>query len=110
MKRNHSTELTPRGELTIEQVAAFRQELVSALAAADRLTISLAEATQIDLSFLQLLCSAHRTAVSQRKELVLIGVSTREVEAVLREAGFSRHIGCTLDCNRSCIWVAERPG
>lgn len=103
MARQKSGERKWRGELTIARVAELKEELSKALENSDRLLVDLSEATEIDSACLQLLCSAHRTAVRQGKEMSLRG--TEALAPILREAGFVRHIGCALDCNQSCIWA-----
>ncbi|HEY7745033.1 MAG TPA: hypothetical protein VIA07_01760, partial [Desulfuromonadales bacterium] len=63
-------------------------------------------AAEVDPAFLQLLCSAHRTAVAAGKCLSLDAGSSSTFQRQLEDAGFVRHIGCLLDCNNNCIWVA----
>jgi hypothetical protein len=64
------------------------------------------ETDEVDLAFLQLLCSAHRTAVSAGKLLRLDAGSSPLFLRQLAAAGFVRHSGCMLDCGNSCLWVA----
>lgn len=94
-----------RGELTIQRVVELKTELEQALDQTDRLQLDLSEATQIDMTCLQLLCAGHRTATRRNKQLILAGIEP--LLPMLREAGLARHIGCALDCQRSCLWMAQ---
>jgi anti-anti-sigma regulatory factor len=92
-----------QGALTVQRVVALKEELFLGLDELDKILINLSGATEIDPACMQLLCSAHRTAISLNKELALIGGG--HLAEAMREAGFLRHIGCALDCNHSCLWV-----
>jgi anti-anti-sigma regulatory factor len=92
-----------QGALTVQRVVALKEELFRALDQLDSILIDVSGATEIDPACMQLLCSAHRTATQLKKDLALLGHG--KFSATIREAGFARHIGCALDCNRSCLWV-----
>ena len=104
-KEKMSTPLAFAGELTIQHVAAFRDEFVRALEASDNILVDLSAASEVDLSFFQLLCSSHRTAVEMNKSLCLAGWPKNLLQT-LEDAGFDRHVGCVLDCQGSCIWAS----
>ncbi len=92
-----------QGVLTVQRVIALKEELFIALDGLDKILINLSGATEIDPACMQLLCSAHRSAVTLNKELTLIGAG--HLAETIRESGFLRHVGCALDCNHSCLWV-----
>lgn len=99
-----SAELLWQGELAVRQVAALREELLTALDGHGRLTLRLTNVSEVDLAFLQMLCSAHRYASSSRKELNVVGDPERVFAGTLELAGFARHVGCVYDCDGSCLW------
>ena len=99
------TKMILSGELTIGRVLETREELLSRLWVHAATEIDLREATGIDPAFLQLLCSAHRTAVGLGRSLSVLGLRTPLLLQQLSDSGFVRHAGCTLDCRHSCIWV-----
>lgn len=105
MPETGKKELVLQGKLTIQRIAELKEELVAALEKTDKLLIKITESSDLDLSFLQLLCSAHRTAVALNKSLTLVGAFSREISRTLKTGGFERNIGCSRDCDRSCIWV-----
>ncbi|MFA5514817.1 MAG: STAS domain-containing protein [Desulfuromonadales bacterium] len=94
-----------QGALTIQRVVVLKQELFQGLDGVDRLVLNLSAVTEIDPACLQLLCSGHRTATKLNKELALVGAS--HLADTFRAAGFVRHVGCALDCNRNCLWVPQ---
>ncbi len=52
-----------QGELTVDRMADFKNELQQSLNSTDSLEIDLDQVTKVDLACLQLFCSAHRTAI-----------------------------------------------
>jgi ABC-type transporter Mla MlaB component len=96
--------LTLIGDLTIEHVQELHQKLMAALDKTQHLTITFADVTGADLSCVQLLCSAHRTAVRTDKFLKLDQQRPEALCRVVKETGFHRDKGCALDSQGSCIW------
>jgi len=99
-------EVVLSGELTIRRVAEIRKMLLTLVEQNASIAIRVNEAAEVDPAFLQLLCSAHRTAASAGKWLSLDTGSSPALLRQLADAGFVRHIGCQFDCNNNCIWVA----
>jgi len=94
------------GELNINRVAELRVTLLRAIGAHRLTRVRITGAVDIDAAFLQLLCSAHRSAVQAGRDLRLHVDSSPLFHRQLRDCGFLRHTGCRLDCNGSCIWAA----
>jgi ABC-type transporter Mla MlaB component len=103
-ERSICRELSLKGRLTLQHIFNLKAELGAALNKVDRLIIDLGEAEEVDLSFLQLLCSVHRTAIALNKSLALAGKHPKEFTQILKGSGFIRHVGCAMDCNQNCIW------
>ena len=98
-------ELKITGSLTICQAASFRQALLEGLAAGSELRVDLSRLSEIDLSGLQLLCSAHQSAEQAGKRLQVIDGGNEIFRCVAADAGFQRHVGCARDTSNSCIWL-----
>ena len=96
--------LTLTGDLTIEHAQDLHQKLLAALDQTQHLTITFAEVTAADLSLVQLLCSAHRTALRAVKFLEVDQRRPEILCRLVREVGFLRDKGCALDGQGSCIW------
>lgn len=91
------------GDLTIRRIAELKDEVATALRRGDVL-ICIDSDAQFDLSFLQLLCAAHRTANREGKQLQLHADLPAAFGELLKSAGFFRHVGCIEDKDDSCIW------
>jgi len=98
-------EIVLSGEHNINQVGELREVLLRTIEVQQCTEVRLREIVEVDAAFLQLLCSAHRSAVESGKELRLQIEASPLFRQQLRDCGFIRHIGCRLDCNGSCIWV-----
>lgn len=95
------------GDLTVHQADEIRAVLIKALSEADHALLNVLNVTSADLACLQLLCSAHRTALQQGKQLSYEGAVPALVGKAVEEAGLSRSNGCCLDRTRTCIWVVK---
>ena len=98
------------GELTIQSAGEFKAILKESLEATGILAINLSSVTEIDLSCLQLLCAAHRTAMEQDKLFEYEqGWSEPFIDAI-RGSGYARHTDCYLHKNRKCIFTEHVHG
>ena len=93
------------GSVTIDQAAGFKEALLGALEAGDELEVNLDGITELDLTGLQLLCSAHQSATVQGKRFFTQACGSEIYRKVAADAGFYRHVGCSRDTTCSCIWV-----
>lgn len=97
--------LTVEGGLTIQNAAELKTALMKALDSVDHLVLNLDKVTEIDLSCLQLLCSAHRTLSSLKKQITIAGSQLETLRQTIEVAGYARHVGCSFDCNNNCLWM-----
>lgn len=97
--------LKPSGELTVSCAAGFRDELLNALSSASAVEVDLSGVSEMDLSALQLLCSAHRTSVSMNRRLRLSETRPPAFEKIVRDAGYTRSAPCTKSCGHGCLWT-----
>jgi anti-anti-sigma factor len=70
------------GNLLINDVQELHKALVTALAAPGDLTLDMSEVTSCDTASLQLLCSARRSVIQEKKQLRLKAISGAVTEAV----------------------------
>jgi ABC-type transporter Mla MlaB component len=92
------------GELTLDHAEELRSALIKALIDVDRVELDMEKVTAVDLSCLQLLCSAHRSAVRMNKLLALRHGRPDELNRAADEAGYLRRAGCRLDSYKTCLW------
>jgi hypothetical protein len=64
--------------------------------------------TGIDISFPQLLCSAHRTAAARNKTLTVVGLAQEQLNTMLLRSGFSRKTGCQENTRTPCLWLNDQ--
>jgi ABC-type transporter Mla MlaB component len=92
------------GDLTVRRIAELKAQVQQALATATQVAIAIAPDAECDLTTLQLLCAAHRTASRQAKTLQLCGEIPEQFKMIMNLAGFSRHVGCVRDPSGCCLW------
>ncbi len=97
--------LMVRGDLTIPFAGEFRLALIEAFNAAEMVVVNLEEVGSIDVTGLQLLCSAHREAYARRKSFGVEGLVNPVLSEVVELAGFRRHVGCSADTGKTCVWI-----
>lgn len=98
-------ELVMSGSLTVDNAGRIRKALLDSIERYDNVGLGIAEDSALDLSFLQLLCSAHQTAVAAGKNFRLRGTVSRNMAGMINESGYRRKTGCSRDRDGSCIWV-----
>ena len=97
--------VTLRGNLTIRRAVELKAQLAEALGKAQTVLIEFADYREADLSFIQLLCSAHRTALRNGGDLRLGGGGRRAVLDMAHRAGFFREKACSFSEDRGCLWM-----
>jgi anti-anti-sigma regulatory factor len=93
--------VTLEDALTLRHADEIRKVLIKALIDADEVAITFRNVTDVDLSCLQLLCSAHRSAVRFNKRLSLAGSTPPIFQRSMEAAGYSRLTGCGFDQDRT---------
>jgi anti-anti-sigma regulatory factor len=94
------------GDLNLTQAPAIRTAFLKALVEADDVAIRFGNVRDLDLSCLQLLCSAHRSAVRLKKQVRFEGSVPKLLKDAADAAGYSHLKGCKLDTGKSCLWIA----
>jgi len=97
--------LALKGALTIECANELKSMLLDALNKKDHVVLNLEGVKEVDLSCLQLLCSAHRTSLKFHKQLTLAGRQPESFQQAVRDAGFTRQVGCHKDPHQKCLWI-----
>jgi anti-anti-sigma regulatory factor len=94
------------GDLTLPHAPEIRTAFMKALVEADDVLIRFGNVRELDLSCLQLLCSAHRSAARLKKRVRFEGDVPRKLSDAADTAGYSHLKGCKLDTENSCLWIA----
>lgn len=106
-KKGQISSLLLKGDMTIYQAAEIKAAIVEALAKSKKLHLDLEKVEDVDLTFLQLLCSAHRTAVCTEKEIILRGNFSDSLKKMIEDSGLPETISCPFDRNHDCFWLKE---
>jgi anti-anti-sigma factor len=105
-RHDDATVVTAGGRLTASQAGPLQRLLLEAFERSKRVELSLRDVQEVDLSFLQLLCAAHRTAAARGIGFRLCGLeSAPPVARLIRDAGAERGVGCP----EGCLWPAGGP-
>ena len=100
--------LAVEGALTVSRIAEVREELLKAFKSSVKVALDLRSVTEIDLSALQLCCSAHKTAMKTKKVFELMDSSTGVAKNTAGMNGYLRQQGCSMDQNDTCLWNNKR--
>ncbi len=92
------------GELVIQRIQEIRQQVLTAFQRAGSLELDLSGVTAIDTTGLQLLCSAHRSALKNGSSFRITTPVPAALASVWRGLGLEREHGCVLDRNATCLW------
>lgn len=98
--------ITLEGELTLPHAEELRSILIKALIDTNDVSIAMKNVEDVDLSCLQLLCSANRSAARLKKQIAFTGSPPELFSELVEASGFARITGCKLDCGKSCLWAA----
>jgi anti-anti-sigma regulatory factor len=94
------------GELTVQRATDFKDMLTKAIGEVDRLEINFDTVTEVDLTCLQILCSAHKTCLKANKALSITGRQSEALKEAIKYAGYERHKGCKVAGEKNqCLWV-----
>ncbi|MEN6620983.1 MAG: STAS domain-containing protein [Smithella sp.] len=104
---SQKTTLVMNGNLTISQACTTRDEIHKALKNTRHVELDMESVEEVDLSFLQLLCSAHRTSLSLDKILSIKGTIPEVFKKSIEDNGFMRERGCKMDSTNTCLWIMK---
>ncbi len=92
-------------DLTLPYAEELKNIFVGTVGTGKDVRVKFDAVTEIDLSFLQVLCSAHRTAMRSKSRFEVDGPMPEECSRFIAEAGFVRHRGCRLNAEKEgCLW------
>jgi len=96
--------VTIAGELTISSAEELRKILLEAFDAADEVSLKINALESVDLACLQVLCSAHRSAVRSGKKLIFAMPPPQLFRTTVADAGYTRLKECQVNQDKSCLW------
>ena len=85
------------GEMIIDHAEELKSAFMDVLKSSSSLDFKVEGVSKVDIFGLQVLCSAHRTAIKFDKELKLIGQQPAALRDAIYKAGCSRTAACSGD-------------
>ncbi len=95
------------GECTIQHAAELKDVFMKSQASAGSLLLNLEGVTGADVSFFQLLCSAHRSLVKSDRSLRLTGGIPSLLKQAATDGGYGNEACCT-GADGTCLWAKIR--
>lgn len=96
--------LTLKGDLTLPHAGEIKSALLALLQEEAEVAVRVTQADDMDLSSLQLLCAAHRSAATGGRQLTVSFDDGQLFRKVTASAGYIRDKGCTAGTLDSCLW------
>lgn len=104
VRENGEIIVTSGGRLTIEYAAEFSRIVREALEASKNVAIEFEPAVEIDITGLQILCSACRNAAKSGKTFSYNGPRPQALADIITSSGAERSAICKYNNDSTCIW------
>jgi len=98
------TQLLVSGDISIQNAQECLETLREFQSSGNRLLLNLDGVTSADVSFLQLICSLHRTCLKAGQNLTLMEHMPATFKTILESSGYRRPKACTLGGDNPCLW------
>ena len=96
--------LNLNGEVNIQCAADFWEALIKLQESGENILLNLTNVTGADISFMQLLCSAHRSSVKLNKCLKVTGSIPSWLKQAAKNAGYEKEV-CNSSMGQYCLWA-----
>ena len=104
VRENGEIIITSGDRLTIEASADFARIVREALEASAAVAIEFDPAVEIDITGMQILCSACKSAARSGKTFSYNGLQPHALGAFIATSGAERHAICKHNNDSTCIW------
>ena len=92
------------GRLNIEVAAEIHRMVFVALCEAEKVQFDAQQVEEMDITVLQILCSACKTAAVQRRSFTSHGDLPECLSRLVKESGVVRNGICKHNADQSCTW------
>lgn len=103
-RENGEIIITSGNRLTIENASDFARIVSEALDASKNVAIEFESGVEIDITGLQILCSACKTAAAGGKLFSFHGSQPESLAALISDSGAERRAVCKHNNDSTCIW------
>lgn len=109
VRENGEIIITSGDRLTIETAGDFSRILREALETSNNVVIEFEPAVEIDITGVQILCSACKSAAQSGKTFSYHGLQPPALTEIITCSGAERHVVCKHNNNSTCIWFGGAP-
>ena len=95
------------GPMGIAQANEVKATLMNSLSSCGRVTMDLKEVHEMDMSIVQLFCSANMSFEKSGKYFSIIDKDMDSVASLLTELGYDNNFGCSENPCKLCLWKGE---
>ena len=103
-RKGKASVLSLQGNVTIPDRERLKKKLAEEIEGSRSVEVRLDKASTVDLSLLELLCSAHNSAIRAGKHLAVSGTHPYLLSYVFEHAGFAHYRGCGRNSDAECLW------
>ncbi len=107
MKKEKTLRLEFRGRLTVDRAVELKERFAEAVKKSTDVEVDLSGASEIDITFFQLLFAAHRAVLQAGRSLILPTDHPPAVQKALRSAGLCMHAGLCANTPEQCLWTGS---
>jgi len=104
VRENGDIVITSGDSLTIENVAEFSRIAIEALDAAHTVIVEFEPDVAIDITGVQLICSACKSASAVGKVFTYRGSQPHSLTDIITGSGAERNTDCKYNNDSSCFW------
>lgn len=104
VRENGEIIVTSGDRLTIENAAEFARIVREALEASKSVAIEFESAVEIDITGVQVICSACKSAALGDKTFSYHGLQPQALSGIITSSGAERHAVCKHNNDSTCIW------
>ena len=104
VRENGEIIITSGDRLTIENAADFTKLVREALAEHSNVLVEFEAAVEFDITGLQILCSACKSAAAAGKSFTYRGSQPQGLADIIAASGAERHAACKHNNDSACIW------
>lgn len=94
------------GDLTVVNISSLYGKICDLYDEVEELSVNIQENTNIDLTFVQLMCTSHRAFSNAEKRFYVSG-NKGCLFSKTDEVGYTRHKGCEFDRYCTCALVKK---
>ena len=104
VRENGEIIVTSGDRLTIENAAEFSRLIHEALEVAHVVAVEFEPTVEIDITGIQILCSACKSAANSGKIFSYHGSQPQALADIIKNSGAERHAACKHNNDSNCIW------